>query len=375
MPPNIDLATLNRLLFRVYEAALDPRKWQDALDAISLAAGNINVHMFGFDHTGDVALGNIWSGYDPDFIASYRAHYGNVSPRARGFASLAPGVISRAGDLAAPDSYLRSEMYNDWVRPQDDMLGGGGGVLLRDNRRMIVFGANIRARAVDRLEDDWLALAGLLMPHLQQAIHLGRALGAGLPAGTSAATATLLLTENGALLDANAAAMDLMQRDTILRIGPTGKPTFRDATAAAALRRGLTAVRQGTPLGGAFPCGREPDGTVHYGRFAHFRPDETSALQVQLGVPVSTPCLLLTVTRHAADRSIDQVLASQYRLTAAELAIARGIADGLSLAELAAQRRVSIHTVRDQIKAALTKTGTRRQSDLVRLVTSARSLS
>lgn len=372
MPRNIDVQTLNRLVFLIYEAALDLRKWQEALDAIGAAAGGIHTHMFGFDSAGDVALGNIWSGYDPDFIASYRAYYGNLSPRARGFSSLPLGTIVRAGDLAPPEDYLRSEMYNDWVRPQEDMLGGGGGVLQRGHGRMMVFGGNIRSRDMGRLEDDWLALATLLMPHIRQSITLGRTLGTGLPPGTSTA-ATLLLTDNGALLDANDAALDLMQRGTMLRITPTGRVAFPDSRAAAALRHGLKAIRHGAPFNAAFTCGRDGTGAVHDCRLVHFMPNEDSAPQVRLGMPLFSPCLLLTVKRRVEDRVADQALADHYRLTNAELAIAGGIADGLSLAELAEQRRVSIHTVRDQVKSALTKTGSRRQSELVRLVTTARS--
>nr|WP_286189843.1 LuxR C-terminal-related transcriptional regulator [Labrenzia sp. R4_2] len=41
------------------------------------------------------------------------------------------------------------------------------------------------------------------------------------------------------------------------------------------------------------------------------------------------------------------------------------LAEGMTAAEIAESREVSIHTVRNQIKAALSKCGCRRQADLV----------
>jgi len=65
-----------------------------------------------------------------------------------------------------------------------------------------------------------------------------------------------------------------------------------------------------------------------------------------------------------------RALGAAFALTSAEIAILRLIGDGLSLAEIAAQRGVEVMTVRNQCKQLLAKTRSRRQSDLVRLVVS-----
>ncbi|MFM2356158.1 MAG: hypothetical protein RLZZ528_1894 [Pseudomonadota bacterium] len=61
-------------------------------------------------------------------------------------------------------------------------------------------------------------------------------------------------------------------------------------------------------------------------------------------------------------------LRNTMQMTQAEAEIAVAISDGQSLNEIAATRSVSIHTVRNQVKSALGKSGARRQADLVRLV-------
>jgi DNA-binding CsgD family transcriptional regulator len=64
----------------------------------------------------------------------------------------------------------------------------------------------------------------------------------------------------------------------------------------------------------------------------------------------------------------DDLLRASYGFTAAEVEVANGLLTGYSLEEIAALRRVSIGTVRQQVKAILGKSGTSRQSDLVRLL-------
>jgi len=59
-------------------------------------------------------------------------------------------------------------------------------------------------------------------------------------------------------------------------------------------------------------------------------------------------------------------LGSVLGLTRSEAEIAIGICRGSALDELASARRVSFHTVRNQLKSALSKTGSRSQADLVR---------
>ena len=82
---------------------------------------------------------------------------------------------------------------------------------------------------------------------------------------------------------------------------------------------------------------------------------------------------LIVVTEVAAPEApLREVLTGLFDLTAAEVHIARGVATGASLDEIAAARSVSKETVRTQLKSILAKTGTHRQTDLALLLTAAR---
>ncbi len=70
-----------------------------------------------------------------------------------------------------------------------------------------------------------------------------------------------------------------------------------------------------------------------------------------------------------AARSIDAELVSRsFHLTASEARVAIQLAQGLRLDSIARNNGVAVATVRTQLKSLFSKTGTNRQSDLVRLV-------
>jgi DNA-binding CsgD family transcriptional regulator len=63
----------------------------------------------------------------------------------------------------------------------------------------------------------------------------------------------------------------------------------------------------------------------------------------------------------------DDALREHYSLTEAETEVANGLLTGYSLEEIAALRKVQVGTVRHQVKSMLAKTGTGKQTDMVRL--------
>lgn len=69
------------------------------------------------------------------------------------------------------------------------------------------------------------------------------------------------------------------------------------------------------------------------------------------------------------DATLAQMLRESFGLTTAEARLAVLLAHGLTLAEAAERVGVSIHTVRNQLRAVFDKLGLNRQSELVRALT------
>ena len=61
-------------------------------------------------------------------------------------------------------------------------------------------------------------------------------------------------------------------------------------------------------------------------------------------------------------------LKSRFALSGAETDIALALADGKDIAQIGRSRRVTVHTIRSQLKAVFHKTGVRSQAQLVALV-------
>ena len=70
-----------------------------------------------------------------------------------------------------------------------------------------------------------------------------------------------------------------------------------------------------------------------------------------------------------ATSELERVLRRLFALTEAEAKLARHLYEGLSAAQIAAQSGVQLSTVRTHLKQAFKKTQTRRQTQLVRVVT------
>ncbi len=90
---------------------------------------------------------------------------------------------------------------------------------------------------------------------------------------------------------------------------------------------------------------------------------------VQRDTRARTPGVMVLVTDPETEICFpDTVLKGLYGLTPAEAEVANAYLTGYTSDEIALLRGVSLSTVRSQLNVLLQKTGTRRQSDLMRLL-------
>ena len=79
---------------------------------------------------------------------------------------------------------------------------------------------------------------------------------------------------------------------------------------------------------------------------------------------------ILVLSRPKAGQNDASLLLSLFDLTAAEVDVANGLAAGLTVKEIAAQKGRSVSTIRNQLRNVMTKTGSSRQADLIILLNS-----
>lgn len=210
----------------------------------------------------------------------------------------------------------------------------------------------------------------LLFPHIQSALNIRQALGIAWQRASDAeamvdasTTPTFLLSGEGEILHANQAAHKLLREGD----GLLSRQGFLVASKSG-MRKPLQDLLQDMHLEVGTFTGFHPAKPLSLERISGRRPLQLLASPIpkrgNYGV------LLLATDPEKPVVLRDDVLQEHYRFTPAETEVANGLLTGYSLEEIAVLRKVKIGTVRDQVKSILAKTGTGRQSELVKLLLS-----
>jgi DNA-binding CsgD family transcriptional regulator len=216
----------------------------------------------------------------------------------------------------------------------------------------------------------------LLAPHIRRALEISRtmfgnsieAIAAQKFSAIPPGGALLALTATRQVIYANEAAHGLAEAGAVLRYSTLGRLHFTEPGLDAALQQALDGMwlRKVTPS--ASLQLRLPDGGTAMVRLARIESDRLTAMPLGMASGIGEPHLLVSLGAPAAAAESDQMLRRSFGLTQSESRVAGLVAEGLSPREIAEARHVSIHTVRDQIKSVLGKTGLHRQAELARLL-------
>ncbi len=368
-----DQARLSSLAFA---AALDASRWQDYFDHLARISGGVRPMLVGQDLTTGVTPVAVSSGYDPDSLDIYNTYYADKNLWARRFVDCEPGVPMSAEEMCPREVLEKSEFYNDWVLPTDDIIGGGGTVLFRDESRMFLLGGNIRRRDVDRLEGNWLDLVRLLAPQLQGALEIHRTISglkfeqwASQEAGASHDTSIVILDSDRRIHYRSKRADEQIADGSVIATDLQGRLCFADPSTQQRLALGLKRSWDDHNSGPLVFIGKALDSKRRYVcRLASMDPQyfDSSPFGVVLG-PTGNMHLLTAEPLDRKQRT-DPDIVTHSALTKSETDIVFQFADGHSLRDISESRKVSLHTVRNQIKSAMAKLDVHRQVDLVRLV-------
>lgn len=218
---------------------------------------------------------------------------------------------------------------------------------------------------------DELAFARAFMPHLQRVAMLhAHVEGTTSIARTAidaldrAQTPLLLLDAKGRVVAASAEADRLLHEADGLSAGRDG---LRAATPSLSARlRAVLARAAGSSRAPGVPGAlhlRRPSGKPDLVLVAI--PARSRSFDPDIG---RAPVVLQITNPLARAMPEPAILADAFDLTPSEAVLAADLLCGLSVVEAAARRRRSVATMRTHLASVLAKTGTARQSDLVRLL-------
>jgi DNA-binding CsgD family transcriptional regulator len=374
------LASREHLVDLIYDCALDPGLWPQALSRFAQAMGGVGCSLL-WQHQISGEGEGVAAGIDPKALELFFAHYAAVNPirktpsdiaeRIRNFV---PDVIFDEDNIAKED-LIRTEFYNDFMRVFDFHSTVSVGLaaeglmaatvdVLRPERR----GAFTAGEA---------ALARDLQPHFVRAFRLGRKLAD-------------LHSLNGALsevIDHSPYGMFVLAGDGRVRhLNGVGRRLCSEH-GGLAIRAGRLAAptpdasaRLDAMVAGA--CGQT--GSRAGGSMALYCANRALPLSV-LVAPSRNPCLevfggrpmaIVCVTDLEAGLSLpEQRLRDLFGLTRAEGRVALALFEGMDSRQASDSLNLSFNTVRGHLSRIFEKTDTRSQVELARLMMRSISIS
>lgn len=344
------------------EAPFDSAAWPRALDALARACGAASVQLLSFGPSGFTPV--MAPGFSGTEIADFIA-MGGADPQTNHGLRAVRG--SRPHQIIVDAEYLtdgqrsKDRLYSDFFRRFDGDYVASGTV----------------ARA-----EAWVCNLNLFMPRKTKGLGVGarRTLGRLLPEFTQAMRSTLRVGDVATSLAASAwNAMDV----AVLVCDADGRVQHANPEAES-----LIAGEPGLRIVGGRLEGMGQDASDRLGRALREATDSVaqrpSRLSVRMarGVVFVLDVVPLPLSSFAFESralvflrmpgkmaGLDEaLLATEFRLTAAECQVAMAIMRRLSSSEIARIRGVSIETVNTQVKSLLSKTGCANRGEMTLLL-------
>jgi len=366
------------LLAALYDAALDEERWPSALrliqDWIGSDSASVNwSYRNAEDYSGYSAWRSVVGGWaDPNIRRTLDTYYARLFPFRAALERLVPGQVYLTHEIFPERTLCNTEYYSDWMRPNDMHHTAGVLVAITPN---VFSNLDLQRRCGTRPfgERERLRLK-VLAPHVQRALGLTRRL-AELRSHSAAfgevldrlSAGVAILDGEARLLYANSKAARLLQRGKEVAVR-SGKIVFASTEIEPrfdAMVRRAAASAEGRALAGGGTI-RVPGNVAHGRIIMHVTPLNAEVTDSLSRLPAARVAVIMR--DGAAPSNMADVFSREFGLTPAEARIARGLANGNTLRDLADQFNVSSVTARNQLRAILEKTGTRRQSELMLLL-------
>ena len=364
------LPDLDSITAHIYRAALVPDSWPQVLSSLGAtlrgASAVLAVH--------PLAGGLEWavsSDIEPGSLERYEARFS--SPRTNPYLLLCDrlpvGEPLSAETIAGPDGFAGTDFYQQILRPQN-LHHGVVLTLLRDHWSVAGL-AFLRSADAGPFEPSELELLRALAPHLQQALQLtrrteqlARRAETLAQALSVAETGVVIVQADGTATFMNpAAARTVAGGDGLSMLDGRLHVQERQSRARLSTLISMAASAQADSPAERVVSVPRASGRPPYGLVVR-------RLEQAPGLFGSHPAaaVILIADPDVAPEPSSELLIELYALTPAEASVASLLARGMDLQEAADALQISRHTVKSHVRQIFTKTGTRRQAQLVRFL-------
>ena len=348
------------LIDRIYECSLVPELWPEVLDELAGLTDSQGGLLFAvrdkvLNWTSSPVLSEVFQSYVSD------GWFKQCTRRVCLFSNNLPSFFTEH-DFWSPDQIDANPIYRDFFRPRGLGWSAGTGLMMPTGDN-IVFSVE---RNFDNgpIEQEKVRVLNELRPHLARAALIASRLGLKTAKGTNSILAelglpALVFDESGVVIEANPLMNDLTEH---VKWQALGKIRLADVSANALLYTSLPALDASSDTAiHSFPL-RDGDGRAAL--VAHVVPIRRSAHDIfgrSFALMILTP-----ITARKAPPV--ELLRSLFDLTVSEARVARAVAQGESLDDIATAGGVSKNTVRSQLQQVMDKVGCSRQAEITAML-------
>jgi DNA-binding CsgD family transcriptional regulator len=348
------------LIDRIYESAFVPELWPGVLDEMAELTDSKGGLLFSardrvLKWTASDNLNDIFRSYVED------GWFKKCPRRICLYGRSLPSFFVEQ-DFWTPDQLDSDPIYRDFFRPHGLGWSAGTGLQLPTGDQ-IVFSIE-REHSRGPIEKERVELLNELRSHLARSAFVAARLGLQRAKGANEALTAmglpaLLLGLDGTVIEANPLIADLADH---VQSRAQNRIALTDSRANELLSGALAALDTHPEFAvRSFPLRDAGDKAA---MVAHVIPIRRSALEIFAG---SYALLVLTPVAAPTAPPIE-LMRSLFDLTPSEARVARGLAAGETLEEIAASGGVAMSTVRSQLRQVLEKTGCTRQAEVVSLL-------
>jgi len=265
-------------------------------------------------------------------------------------------------DYWTKEEFDTNEVYENFFRPRGLGFSAGTGVQVPTGDGIVFF----VERSFERgpIEKPYITQLNELRPHLARSAFVASRLGLKSATGANEALsklgmATVLLDSSGSAVQTSNISDEI---ETHLQWAAHDRIAFKDRTANAQYKAAIDTLHTHSPSIVRSFALRNKDSQA--AMVAHIMPISRSVHDIFSG---SYALLVLTPVSSKTAPPVELVR-SLFDFTASEARVARSLAKGKSVEEIAADGGVALSTVRTQLRQVMEKTGCSRQAEVVALM-------
>jgi DNA-binding CsgD family transcriptional regulator len=362
---------LSKVIGQIYDAAIDPALWQEALQSACTFVGGASAALFWHDAATERSEVLYLFNEDPYYTKLYFEKYLTMNPMFPAATFMETGVVHTINDMIPRVEFVKTRFYREWSEPQGITDSIAVNLEKGTTRSSLL---NFRMDATYGVADEEsLRRTRLLVPHFQRAVAIGRLFDQGRTV-EAALTETLdhveaavfLVGADGQIVFANQPAKAMIEDGRLVR-EQGGGLTAVVAEANRMLRDVFVAAEKGDASVGVRGVAVPLSGISEDRWFAHVLP-LTSGSRQQSGEMYSAVAALFIRNTAAESPPPLEAIATRFKLTASEIRVLDAVLKVSSVKAMSEMLGVSQATVKTHLHNLFRKTGTSRQGDLVKLM-------